>query len=335
MTPIYSLSRMADDVLYDQTRQTDREAAAAYLQKIAERLAAGKQVLPTEGDGTRLQASDDVGIDLRATDGETVRVSIGLEWQPAGEAPESDTASEPPAKKQRASGTPDDGDAHKSTGWASAGASEGYALPRLDSLDDADDEFERAAYFLRKGKPEAALNRFTSAIEETPQHARRRYHVATVCWRLGRPNMAATHFEAARELAPEDPTIALEYASFRWSQGQVAQAREVYERVLEIAPDSADVHSALGRFRWETDGDIETAADHLQRALDIDEDHALAHLNYAVLLRHGKQHDRAESHFQTALDERGEDPIVQTEYGHFLWEQGDIEAAAKHYARAE
>lgn len=325
-----SIARMPDEPLYDRTRETDREAAAAYLRKLAGRLAAGEQLLPADrGDGDALQAPADVSVDLRASGGERVRVEIGLEWSPSTDEAEPDRGE----SEAQADGTEED--PHQSTGWASSGASSGYALPRVEGLDDAADEFERAAYFLRKGKHEAAVSRFESAVERTPRDPRRRYHVAAVCWRLGHTAKAATHFEAAREFAPEDVVITLEYASFRWSQGQISQAREAYERALDLEPDNPDVHSALGRFRWETESDVSAAVEHLKRAISIDDGHGLAHLNYAVLLRHGGKHDHAEQHFERALELRGNDPIVQKEYGHFLWERGDIEEAAKHYAKAE
>lgn len=79
----------------------------------------------------------------------------------------------------------------------------------------------------------------------------------------------------------------------------------------------------------------ESAVDHCKQAIEYDDEHGLAHCNYAVLLRHGGKHDHAEQHFQRALQLRGDDPIVQKEYGHFLWERGEIEAAARHYANAE
>jgi len=321
---------MAEDVLYEGDRACDREAAAAYLRKLADRLAAGEQVLPAER-GAPLEAPEDVALRLRATDGDTVRVDVGLEWEPRESAT---SRGEDTSAETGDDGEDSDDDPRQATGWASAGASGGYPLPRVESLDDADSEFERAAYFLRKGKQDAAVSRFVDAVEGV-EDARRQYQVATVCWQLDRTERAATRFETAANLAPEDATIQLEYASFLWSQGRTDAARERYERLLDIAPENPDAHSAIGRFRWETEGDIEAAVDHLERALSMDDDHGLAHCNYAVLLRHGNRHEHAEDHFERALELRGEDPIVQTEYGHFLWEQGEIEEAAKHYAKAE
>lgn len=325
---------MSEDPLYDRSRDTDREAAADYLRTLADRLAAGEQLLPADGDGAALAAPRDLSVDLRASNGDTVRVDIGLEWR--HDPARSSSGDEQSAQRAATDASPQsDDDPHQSTGWASAGASSSYSLPVIESLDAADDEFERAAYFLRKGKHDAALTRLENAIEQTPQEPRRRYHVATVNWQLDRPSVAARHFSAAAELAPDDVTVQLDYASFCWSQGRVDDARAIYERVLEAAPDDPDVHSALGRFRWETDNDVESAVDHCKQAIEYDDEHGLAHCNYAVLLRHGGKHDHAEQHFQRALQLRGDDPIVQKEYGHFLWERGEIEAAARHYANAE
>ena len=322
---------MSEDVLYEAEREGDRQAAAAYLRRLADRLAAGEQVLPADR-GAPLRPPESVAVQVRATEGDRVSVDLGLEWAAPGQAASTDAD---PQERAGASGETESDDPRQATGWASAGASDGYTLPRIESLDDADDEFERAAYFLAKGKHDAAVSRFESSIDRSPDDPRQRYVTASVCWKLGRTDRAADHFAAAAELAPEDLTIQLDYAAFCWSQGRIDDARERYERTLEVAPDDPDIHSALGRFRWETDSDIEAAADHLERALSLDGEHGLAHCNYAVLLRHGGKHDRAEEHFQRALELRSEDSIVQTEYGHFLWERGEIEEAAKHYARAE
>lgn len=324
---------MSEDVLYEAEREGDRQAAAAYLRELADRLAAGEQVLPADR-AEPLCPPESVAVRVRAIEGDRVAVELGLEWA----VPERAAAPESANDDGDGSGdaADEDGDEpRQATGWASAGASDGYTLPRIESLDDADDEFERAAYFLGKGKHDAAVSRFENAVEQAPEDPRRRYVAASVCWKLDRTEQAARQFAAAADLAPSDVTIQLDYAAFCWSQGRIDAARERYERALEIAPEHPDVHSALGRFRWETEGDVEAAVDHLERALSLDGEHGLAHCNYAVLLRHGGKHDRAEEHFQRALELRSEDPIVQTEYGHFLWERGEIEEAAKHYARTE
>lgn len=61
------------------------------------------------------------------------------------------------------------------------------------------------------------------------------------------------------------------------------QAREVYERLLEIDPDHADAHVNLGRLLHE-EGSPASAEKHYRRALDLDPDHEIAAFNLGVAL---------------------------------------------------
>lgn len=61
------------------------------------------------------------------------------------------------------------------------------------------------------------------------------------------------------------------------------QAREVYQRLLQLDPDHADAHVNLGRLLHE-DGGPAAAERHYRRALEIDPEHETAAFNLGVAL---------------------------------------------------
>jgi tetratricopeptide (TPR) repeat protein len=98
------------------------------------------------------------------------------------------------------------------------------------------------------------------------------------------PPVASPSFEARRQGAADEPTAE---AWFEWGcelePADAAQAREAYEKALELDPDHASAHVNLGRLLHEA-GDPAAAEPHYARALEVRPEDATAAYNLGVAL---------------------------------------------------
>ncbi|MFB6151317.1 MAG: tetratricopeptide repeat protein [Haloarculaceae archaeon] len=339
-----------DDDVYGNERTGDREAVADYLHGVADRIAAGDP-LPFGDDREALTATSPVTFGVRSrTNGDETAVRLELTWASddaeRSETDGSDTNGGDTKRSEANGGGRARGDTRRGAnveGSGAVGGDAGLAPPEDDLPDpsvgtrDAESaarELDHAVRFARKGKTTAADSRFRRAIEADPADASIRRRYAAFLQAADEPRRALAQFERALDIAPDDPDLRTTVANFHWERGNVDAATEQFERALDRSPGDPDVLAAYGRFCWEERDDVEAAIDHLRTALDADPDHALAHLNFAVLLRHAGREDRAADHYEQALELGEGDATVHAEYGHYLWADGDVEAAARHYAKA-
>jgi Tfp pilus assembly protein PilF len=316
--------------------EADREAVAGKLRQLADRIESGEP-LPVGADEAALSATSPVGFTVRSrvSDGETaVRVDLTWAADRGGDrhADESGGSDRERGGTRRGAVDADDADGPADL----ATPEDDLPAPEAGTRNEkkAAHEFDRARHFAGKGKTRAADSRFRQAVEADPADAEIRRRYAEFLLDVGDARRAMAEFQGALAIAPEDPVLRVAVANAHWSLGNVERATEQFERALALSPEDPDVLSVYGRFCWEERGDVERAVEHLQTAIDADPDHALAHLNFAVLLREGGRDDRAETHYERALELGEGDATVHAEYGHYLWATGEVEEAARHYAKA-
>lgn len=105
--------------------------------------------------------------------------------------------------------------------------------------------------------------------------------------------------------------------SLRSSEGRI-QARDAY------------IQLGIGYLQQ---GINEQAKEPLQKALDIDPNSADAHAALALVFQNELETDLAAQHFRKALAQ-GKSTRIQNNYGGFLYEQGDYQAAYKQFSEA-
>lgn len=81
-------------------------------------------------------------------------------------------------------------------------------------------------------------------------------------------------------------------------------------------------------------GDLQQAEDKLSRAIEQDSRNADAHSAYALLQMRLDRTDRARRHFRRAMSLDPDNPQLQNNYGTFLCEQGDHDAAIAQFVTA-
>ncbi len=96
---------------------------------------------------------------------------------------------------------------------------------------------------------------------------------------------------------------------------------------------SAEINARLG-LAYMQQGNLEIALERLQRAIKQDPEQVAAHHYIAELYRQLKSPDDAQAHYQLALKLTPEDFSLHNNYGVFLCDQKDYEAAEKSFLMA-
>lgn len=135
---------------------------------------------------------------------------------------------------------------------------------------------------------------------------------------------------AATPIAPSTPNVEEMYAvACELEISSPEQAREVYQRLLQLDPDHADAHVNLGRLLHE-DGAPAAAEKHYRRALEIDPGHETAAFNLGVALEDlGRFRDAIEA-YQHALEIDPQNADAHFNLAGLYERRGEKAAALRH-----
>ena len=96
---------------------------------------------------------------------------------------------------------------------------------------------------------------------------------------------------------------------------------------------AAQINAQLGA-NYLNQGDLQRANEKLQKALRQDSGNADAHATFALLQMRLDKPDKANDHFERALDLDPDNPGLQNNYGTFLCGEGKYEAGIEQFLRA-
>jgi type IV pilus assembly protein PilF len=97
--------------------------------------------------------------------------------------------------------------------------------------------------------------------------------------------------------------------------------------------EAARINTDLG-LNYARTGNFDVAFDKFQRALSQDSTYAPAHAGIALIYSQRRQNDKAEQHYEKALQLQPNDPITRNNYGVFLCAQQRYEDAEKMFLKA-
>ncbi len=109
------------------------------------------------------------------------------------------------------------------------------------------------------------------------------------------------------------------------------QAVEAYRKALELDPDHAEAHVNLGRLRHET-GQLDGAESHYRRALAVHPAHPTARFNLGVVLEDRGRPDAAVKAYREALEVDPELGVAHFNLARLLEAAGDATGAVGHLA---
>jgi tetratricopeptide (TPR) repeat protein len=121
-------------------------------------------------------------------------------------------------------------------------------------------------------------------------------------------------YEEAVRMNSENPNAQIGLMLRALRGGSIAEAEAHAARARQITLDrGGGAHLHIGR-NWERLGELERALVSFERALELDPDSSLAHLNLAIILARLGRLDQAEPHLEAAGSLRG-DPSARNRLG--------------------
>ena len=119
-----------------------------------------------------------------------------------------------------------------------------------------------------------------------------------------------------------------DYGGMAAGEAQAAAA-DMIGRALEIDDQLSEAYGALGLLK-SNKGELEEAEKAYQRAIELNPNHALAHMWYATLMR-GKDHDRAWELINKSLELDPLSAVANTNVGYWLVDDGKLNEAVKQF----
>lgn len=226
-----------------------------------------------------------------------------------------------------------------------------------DFPDNAMAHYNRAVLACDSGEVEKAKIHYEHSAELVP-HDRdflkglaHFYHVV-----MGRPEQALDQYKKALSIDPNDTDALMIAGHLSIGLRLFAQAQTFFAQLLAIEPWHPDVRKNLEKIgtiiREEKSdmtaeefyqagvdkaqaGDNSGAIENLQRAVEKDPQHALAHNDLGVLHYNAGEKDKALRYYERAAELDPANPVIQKNLGDYnCIEQGNIQGALEKYVQA-
>ena len=140
-----------------------------------------------------------------------------------------------------------------------------------------------AAFLLKKGQLDDAMDHFTKAIEIKPDEASVLDNLGSALLQKGNLDEAILIYQKALELKPAEASIHYNLANALLARGEVDHAIAEYESTLAINPKHTDAQNNLGAVLYQQ-GKLDQAIDHYLKALDANPHDVRAQANLAWAL---------------------------------------------------
>ncbi|MEV0696722.1 tetratricopeptide repeat protein [Saccharopolyspora sp. NPDC050389] len=212
------------------------------------------------------------------------------------------------------------------------------ALVEFERALELDPESERAhawrvAALARSYRYDEALEFAESGLERFPDGVFVRVALGRLLMGMERPSDAMRHLEKALAIAPDDVN-AIEWRCLAMhAVGELDAAVAASQEAVSRLPDEADLLEALAYLEIEQLR-YESALRTLDRALEVDPWHALAHERKILLLRLLTRFDQAEQAAAEALARLPHSPDLLVEYALIAARRGRDELAVERIERA-
>jgi tetratricopeptide (TPR) repeat protein len=146
---------------------------------------------------------------------------------------------------------------------------------------------------------------------------------------------ATEAFRQALKIRPACSECQINLATVLGDQGHLEQAATLFRLALEVNPAQAGprAHNGLGSI-LERQGDLANSAEHLERAVQLAPDYAVAHHNLAVVYGKQGRGDAARAEFERALELAPDYALAHLHLGDVLQRQGLTDRALSHLHRA-
>ena len=163
--------------------------------------------------------------------------------------------------------------------------------------------------YIDEGHVAKAIEALKKAVEIQPDHFTAYLNLGVVHSRIGEYATGMTYFKKSLEIQPDHPVAHKNLGLNYRAQGLYKQAIEHLEKTLESPSGGRDVSTYLdlGNTYYDV-GRHEEAVLTFQRAVELNPNHANAHLLLGLTYQKLKRGDRAKVHFEKTLELEPEHP---------------------------
>jgi tetratricopeptide (TPR) repeat protein len=167
---------------------------------------------------------------------------------------------------------------------------------------------------------------FTTMVAEAPRSARSHRELAGMLVDRGRYDLALRAFERSLLIKPGDAATLYNLGNALVQAGDLERAAAAYEEAIVANPKFVDAMMNLSTAEGRR-GRYAVAIEWLERALVQQPENGGLHMNLANTLFQAGRPDEARAAYEVALAREPDGEQVLTNYGTFLYAQGDYERA--------
>jgi len=153
-------------------------------------------------------------------------------------------------------------------------------------------QVNRGNQLLKEGKPEAAVQVLTEAMQLKPNDEDVHYNLGLALTKLGRLPQAIEQYEQALRIFPNYAEAHNNLGNLLMRIGRTEEAIAHFESALKLMPDYASAHNNLGTALQRTDHPHE-ANTHFESAVRIDPEYWQARYNLAMSRQQAGKLDQA------------------------------------------
>ena len=195
----------------------------------------------------------------------------------------------------------------RATDWARA--LEGFEQALAARPGDATAGFNAALCHVELGQWDEARLLLEAVVKAEPMHAKAVFFLGVARIEVGDPAGAVASFRRAVELSPENVQAHYNLAKALDLSGSRPEARRILERLAGERSSDAPTLALLGTLELR-DGELALAARHLSRAVELSPRDFLSHYHLGEAYVAMRQFEKAEPHFQQALELKPDAPRV-------------------------
>jgi choline-sulfatase len=167
-----------------------------------------------------------------------------------------------------------------------------------------------AVCYLRLGDREAALREAEATLAVDPRFSDARVLKAGVLAARGAYDPAITELRQAVTTDPAKPAIRLDLARVLAEAGHAAEAKAEYNGILTVQADYAPALTGLGALEA-SGGELEAAARHLRRALEMEPSQDEARFDLAEVLNRQGRRQEAAAEYRRLVEAKDTGPLIR------------------------
>jgi len=177
-----------------------------------------------------------------------------------------------------------------------------------------------------------ALDQFKAILQLNPDSASAHVLTGQALDGLGRTQEALVEFQAAAETSPREPNVNFGLGFLYWKLRQDDDAKAAFDRELAIDPSHAHSLAYLGDVELRS-GNAEKAEDLLHKAIRMNAEIRLVHVDLGVIYAQQKRNPEAIAEFRTAVKLDPEQPDAHFRLGRLYQMMGNTTAANLEFAK--